>query len=197
MGGLNLARRVFGGIKWPEHDGVAEISERLARKLSVTDSTFILKNINTSGLFQCYTLPMPQKIPFEEFKQIYSRVPRLCVEVILVKNKQFILIKRAIAPAMGMWHTPGGTILLGESVEEAVKRVAKEELGLKVEVKKLLGYIEYNSFPTYGKDISMAFLVESAEDKIILDKQASEYNWFTEAPDNTIPEQKKFLEENI
>ena len=87
-----------------------------------------------------------QKIPFKEFKKIYTRVPRLCVDVVLMKDKSLLLIRRTIAPAAGQWHTHGGTVLKGESLHQAVQRVAHEELGIPVKIKKLIGVVEYNSY---------------------------------------------------
>ena len=74
---------------------------------------------------------MPKKLPYKEFLSIYRKVPRLCVDLV-VKNKNGVLLtKRDIKPSKGMWHIPGGTILYDESVKDAIKRVAKEETGLK------------------------------------------------------------------
>jgi len=60
--------------------------------------------------------PLSQK----EFDDIYSKVPRLTVEVI-VKNRAggILLTKRAIEPCKGQWHLPGGTVRFGESLLEA------------------------------------------------------------------------------
>ncbi|MFA5934542.1 MAG: NUDIX hydrolase [Candidatus Paceibacterota bacterium] len=139
-----------------------------------------------------------QKIPFDEFKKIYSRVPRLCVEVVFIRNNSLLLIKRTIEPAVGQWHTPGGTVLKGEDLENAVKRVAYEELGIKIKVLKFIGIIEYKSYINhYSQDISLAFLVESKSKDINLDGHADEYNFFSEIPKNTILEQKKFYFKNL
>lgn len=139
------------------------------------------------------------KIPFEEFKKIYSRVPRLCVEVILVQDGNILLVRRTILPALGLWHTPGGTVLKGENLIGAVKRVAKEELGIQVGVKNFLGIIEYTSYKNhYSQDISVAFLVEQrGKKKMTLDKNSDSHKFFSVVPSNTIKEQKNFLAQNL
>jgi len=140
----------------------------------------------------------PERLPFEEFKQIYSKVPRLTVEAILIKDGKVLLTKRAIEPETGKWHTPGGTILLGESPEETAVRTAREELGVETKITKFLGYIEYKSFKTFGQDISLCFAMEQIDDtEIKLDKGASEYDYFDEIPENTIVEQAEFLKDKI
>src|SRR5579884_17532 len=86
----------------------------------------------------------PGWLPKEEFLAIYRRVPRLCVEVVILEPARGVLLKvRDIPPNEGAWHIPGGTVLFGEPLVEAVKRVARDELGLEAEAGPLLGYIEY------------------------------------------------------
>ena len=72
------------------------------------------------------------KRPFtsEEFKTIYSKVPRLCVDLVIKTRKGIILTLRSLPTWYGMWHLPGGTILYKESLQDAIKRVAEEELGI-------------------------------------------------------------------
>lgn len=136
-----------------------------------------------------------KRIPFPEFKKIYSRVPRLCVEVVLIENNKVLLIKRTIKPAAGLWHTPGGTVLKGESLSDTVRRVAKEETGSQVRVIDAVGLIEYRSFKNhYSQDISVAFLVKRKKlGAIDLDGHADKYDFFDAIPSNTIKEQRDFL----
>jgi ADP-ribose pyrophosphatase YjhB (NUDIX family) len=140
-----------------------------------------------------------QKIPFDEFKKIYSRVPRLCVEVVLMRKDSLLLIRRTILPAIGFWHTPGGTVLKGENLHQAVKRVANEELGIKVEILKFIGVIEYKSYVNhYSQDISLAFLVKTNDQKEFkLDGHADKYAFFSALPKNTILDQKEFYKKNL
>jgi 8-oxo-dGTP diphosphatase len=49
------------------------------------------------------------------------------------------LLKRGFEPAKGLWTFPGGFVDLGESVEEAARREAREEIGIDVELKSLVG----------------------------------------------------------
>ena len=65
---------------------------------------------------------MAQKLSDQEYKEIYSKVPRLCVELLIKTEEGILLVKRAIPPGEGLWYLPGGTVLFDESVEQAVKR---------------------------------------------------------------------------
>jgi len=49
------------------------------------------------------------------------------------------LLKRGFEPAKGLWTFPGGFVDLGESVEDAARREAHEEIGIDVELRSLVG----------------------------------------------------------
>lgn len=110
-----------------------------------------------------------------------------------------VLTKRSIEPFKGMWHIPGGTVRFGERFEEAVKRVAKEELGVEVGVIKLLGYINYVPYPSFDQPMALDFLVTIKFGKLRGSEQGEEFGIFKidEIPENTIKEQKDFLESNL
>ena len=139
---------------------------------------------------------MPKRLPSEEFNRIYSKVPRLCVDIVVKSSEGILLTKRAIPPSIGYWHIPGGTIMHGETLEQAVKRVAEKELGVDVKIIKILGATEFLSDKTtiMGHAVSIPHLVKVISGKIKLDNQASEYRFFKKIPGKTIPEHKKFLE---
>lgn len=135
-------------------------------------------------------------LPEEEFHAIYSRVPRLCVEVVIVTAERGVLLSlRDIPPNIGAWHIPGGTVLFGEPLEAAVRRVARHELGLDVAVGELLGYIEYPSHHQNGLDspVGLAFraqpLPAGPNDEPLPDGA----QWFTQLPDGLYEEQREFL----
>jgi ADP-ribose pyrophosphatase YjhB (NUDIX family) len=50
-----------------------------------------------------------------------------------------ILMRRGPGPNGGRWTFPGGFVDLGESVEDAARREAREELCLEVELERLVG----------------------------------------------------------
>jgi ADP-ribose pyrophosphatase YjhB (NUDIX family) len=49
------------------------------------------------------------------------------------------LLRRGFDPSAGLWTFPGGFVDLGESVEEAARREAKEELEIDIELTGLIG----------------------------------------------------------
>ena len=139
-----------------------------------------------------------QKLPKEIFDKIYSRVPRLCVEIIVDTPQGVVLTKRLIPPCVGMWHIPGGTIYIGEKLEDAVHRVASNEIGVEIYIKNVIGIIEYVGLCENSSlhSVGIAFLckLKPGEQKFRGSFQAEEIEMFKTIPDNTIPEQKAFLE---
>ena len=138
----------------------------------------------------------PGWLPEEEFHAIYSRVPRLCVEVVIVHAQRGVLLSlRDIPPNVGAWHIPGGTVLFGESLEAAVQRVARDELGLVVGVGELLGYIEYPSHHRNGLDspVGLAFRAEPAPPVPDDARLPEGIEWFPQLPHGLYEEQREFL----
>ena len=71
---------------------------------------------------------MSGPLPKEEFDAIFSRVPRLTVEIVIVRSDLGVLLaRRGSGPCAGLWHLPGGTVRFGEPLIEAVALVPYEE----------------------------------------------------------------------
>jgi len=52
---------------------------------------------------------------------------------VVVRDGRALLVRRGKEPLYGRWVVPGGTVELGETLEEAVVREMEEETGLRVE----------------------------------------------------------------
>jgi 8-oxo-dGTP diphosphatase len=65
-------------------------------------------------------------------KRLYPNHPIIGVGVIILKQGKLLLGKRLNEPAKGKWSIPGGVVELGETLEHAVIREAKEETCLDV-----------------------------------------------------------------
>ncbi len=73
----------------------------------------------------------------------------ITARALIVKNEQIVLVKHK---KLNVSFMPGGHVEFRETVEEALIREIKEELGLKAKVKDLWAIME-NFFPQNGKDI--------------------------------------------
>lgn len=131
----------------------------------------------------------------EEFWNVYKRVPRLTVEIILNTKKGVYLTERQIEPCKGLWHFPGGTVRFGEKLTDAVRRIAKRELNIEVTNTKLLGYIEYPSHYLKGLDspVGIAFQITGYSGEVTINEEASHGQWFIEMPDAMHEEQQEFM----
>jgi 8-oxo-dGTP diphosphatase len=67
-------------------------------------------------------------------KRKYPEKPILGVGAVILKDAGIVLVRRGVEPALGKWAIPGGAVELGESVRDAVRREAKEECGLSIEL---------------------------------------------------------------
>jgi ADP-ribose pyrophosphatase YjhB (NUDIX family) len=60
------------------------------------------------------------------------------VGAIVIHEGKVLLIKRGKEPLRGRWLVPGGTVELGETLEEAVVREVREETGLEVRPREIV-----------------------------------------------------------
>ena len=116
-----------------------------------------------------------------------------CVDVIILKNNSVLLTKRTQNPHKGSWHIPGSIIRKNETMKQAVKRAAKNELNLDVKIKKYIG--AYENLNAYRHDISHGFIVTIISGKIKTDFQTKELKFFKKIPKNTVPHHKKMIKD--
>jgi ADP-ribose pyrophosphatase YjhB (NUDIX family) len=131
-----------------------------------------------------------------EYEGIYAKVPRLRVEVVVVSSEGVLLTRNEAQPDQAGWRIPTGTVRIGERLAEAVLRVAKDELGVEVEIDRFLGYIEYPSSLERGLGwpVGVAFLVHIAPSSAEgFRTEAGRVSWFARLPDDMQAEQKGFL----
>ncbi|MGH9157330.1 MAG: NUDIX hydrolase [Acidimicrobiales bacterium] len=68
--------------------------------------------------------------------------PELCVGAIACDAESLLLVRRGHGPAAGTWSVPGGRVIAGETLAEAVVRELAEETGLEAVCDELVGWIE-------------------------------------------------------
>jgi 8-oxo-dGTP diphosphatase len=68
--------------------------------------------------------------------------PELAVSAAIFRDGKVLLVRRAGAPAKGLWTLPGGRVEVGERLVDAVTREVMEETGLTIDVVGLAGYRE-------------------------------------------------------
>jgi 8-oxo-dGTP diphosphatase len=88
------------------------------------------------------------------------------------------LTKEVLESGKEYWIFPGGGVKFGETLEEAIKREIKEELGIEIEVKKLLAFKEA-IFPKYNyHTVIFFFLAKPLGGFLINEKKILEARYF-------------------
>ena len=72
----------------------------------------------------------------------YPDRPFLAVSAAIIRGDRVLVVRRARAPAHGVFTLPGGVVEAGETLAEAVIREVREETGLEVEPLSIAGHRE-------------------------------------------------------
>ena len=142
----------------------------------------------------------------EEFKVLVRSAPLASVDLCVFVNETLLLGKREREPLRGNWFTPGGCVRKGERWQDAVVRVSRLELGLKINPYDLVGMGSWDQFydhsvcgdkvPThYVTRAHALFLSEYPE--INLDEQHSECCWVALAEISSSDEFSVYLKEYV
>lgn len=108
------------------------------------------------------------------------RNPRPTVTALVLYKNKLLLTRRARAPFKGWWDLPGGFLDRGERPEDCARRELKEETGLNITVKKLLGI-----YPgTYPSDfdpfsvLSVVYIATADTESLDALDDVCESRWF-------------------
>jgi 8-oxo-dGTP diphosphatase len=91
-----------------------------------------------------------------ETKRILT--PLLAVDAVIFYAGGIVLIQRDNPPFAGSYALPGGFVEIGETVEAAAVREAREETGLDIELLGLVGIYSDPARDPRGHVVSIAFL---------------------------------------
>ena len=87
------------------------------------------------------------------------KTPALTTDcVIFDPEGRVLLIRRGHPPYAGSYALPGGFVEIGETVEEACRREALEETGIKVDVLRLVGVYSDPARDPRGHTVSSAYV---------------------------------------
>ena len=132
-------------------------------------------------------------------RQYIGHVPIMATSVtcIIMDLEKGILFEKRTDN--GMWCIPGGSVELGETLEEALKREVKEETSLDIyhpellDVQSNVHVIYPNGDEVYYTDV--IYLVQEYSGELEHDEESTELKWFpvNQLPENIVPLQKEFL----
>jgi len=105
--------------------------------------------------------------------------PSLTVDaVIMCKDNFLVLIKRKKDPYKDSWALPGGFVEYGETVESAVIREVKEETGLDVDLKTIVGVYSDPDRDPRGHTVTICYLAQKSGGELKADTDASRVQCF-------------------
>lgn len=141
-----------------------------------------------------------KRISDEEWGLVVQNVPIASVDLVVQTTDGIVLAKRTNEPAKGEWFVPGGRIHKGEPIEEAVHRIADEELALDVTIEQRLGTYDhfYDVSDVEGTSkhyVAHGFVVSADGEDISLDDQHDEVRFWSTRPTDLHEYVEAYLDE--
>jgi 8-oxo-dGTP diphosphatase len=107
------------------------------------------------------------------------KIPRVVSGIIVKNENKILLIKEVLEDFKEHWIFPGGGVDFGETIMDAAKREAKEEVGLNIEIKEFLGFKEVIRPQFDYHTVIFFFVAESLNNKIIRPNKILDAKYFT------------------
>jgi 8-oxo-dGTP diphosphatase len=115
----------------------------------------------------------------------YPDHPIVGVGGVVISNGRVLLIRRGNPPLVGEWSIPGGTLEVGETLPEAVKRELAEEAGIEVRVGELIEALERIFLDPHGRTkyhhVILDYLCEMVGGNTRAGSDATEVAWATQS----------------
>jgi 8-oxo-dGTP diphosphatase len=115
----------------------------------------------------------------------YPERPYLAVSAAIVRDGKILVVRRARAPAHGLYSLPGGVVEVGETLKEAVMREVREETGMTIEPVALAGFREAIVRDTENRVerhfIILCFAARWRAGEVLLNEELDEARWLDPA----------------
>lgn len=117
------------------------------------------------------------------FRTVIDSTPLVSIDLLITKNNKALLGRRVNKPASNYFFSVGGRIYKNETIESAIKRIAKDELQIELEKKpKFKGVYEhfydegiFENVSTHYVNLAYEFTVKKNIELPTI--QHSEYIW--------------------
>ena len=141
----------------------------------------------------------------EKYAGMIENLPICCVDLIIVHKNKILLLKRKNPPLKNEWWIPGGRLYKNELLKDAVKRKAREEAGIDVEIVRQLGAYEhifkdsaFEGVQTGTHTVGATFIVKPKNEEINIkvDKDSKGFKWIDKIPEDSPDLLKKILSDS-
>lgn len=127
----------------------------------------------------------------------YPKSPLVGVGALVVKDGRVLLVKRGVAPSMGMWAIPGGMLKLGETLQAGAEREILEETGVVIRAGEPIYTFDYFE-PDFQGNIRYHFVIVDLRGEYVSGDakggdDAAEARWLAPEELATLPVSKKTL----
>jgi len=121
----------------------------------------------------------------------YPDRPYLAVSAAILRERRVLLVRRARAPAQGLFTLPGGVVEAGETLAAAVVREAREETGLAIEPFATAGQREVIVRDAANRVerhfVIFSFAARWIAGELVLNEELAEARWIQPAELATLP----------
>lgn len=107
-----------------------------------------------------------------------SSRPQLAVSAAIFHNGKLLLVRRARAPAKGVYTLPGGRVEFGETLHDALRREVMEETALDIEIVGLAGWREVLPIASGGGHfVILPFAARWRGGEVQLNAELDDFKW--------------------
>ena len=99
-------------------------------------------------------------------KREYPDQPVVGVGAVVIKDGKVLLVKRGVDPNKGAWAIPGGSLKLGETLQEGAEREIMEETGIIIKAGKPFYFFDFFEKDEDGR-IRFHYVVADMESEYI------------------------------
>ncbi len=121
----------------------------------------------------------------QTFKTVIRSTPLISIDLLVKKDNKILLGKRINKPARGYLFSPGGRVYKNETIDDAMMRIAKDELNIELKlVPGFIGVFEHFYDDSIYQDVSthyidLAYEIEIHETLNLPTDQHNDYQWLT------------------
>lgn len=130
-------------------------------------------------------------------KREYPDRPVVGISAVVIRDGKVLLIRRGVAPGRGLWAVPGGSLELGETLQQGAEREILEETGITIRAREPIYAFDFFERDPDGRIRFHFVIVDLAADYIRGDVKgaddALEARWLAPGDLDHLPVSKNTL----